>query len=91
MPHLRIETNVPKSKVPEDFVVKAAAVVAKTLGKPESVLYYSFFINISCMVSLSLWQMQGHGIALFLIMSIYRQNVRFYFSILYQTSQHNTT
>ncbi|GBP66482.1 Macrophage migration inhibitory factor [Eumeta japonica] len=31
---LRIETNVPKSKVPQDFVDKAIPILAKALGKP---------------------------------------------------------
>lgn len=39
MPYFRIETNVPKSKIPEDFVTKAVPVLAKALGKPESVSY----------------------------------------------------
>ncbi|GLV36752.1 hypothetical protein CBL_02413 [Carabus blaptoides fortunei] len=34
MPHLRIETNLPKSKVPADFTQRTCAVVAKALGKP---------------------------------------------------------
>lgn len=37
MPHFRIETNVPKSKIPEDFVTKAVPILAKSLGKPEQV------------------------------------------------------
>ncbi|XP_047520582.1 macrophage migration inhibitory factor-like [Pieris napi] len=36
MPHFRIETNVPKSKIPHDFVTKTVPVLAKALGKPES-------------------------------------------------------
>ncbi|CAH2093926.1 unnamed protein product [Euphydryas editha] len=35
MPHLRIETNVPKSQIPQDFVTKAVPILAKSLGKPE--------------------------------------------------------
>ncbi|KAJ8712679.1 hypothetical protein PYW08_007983 [Mythimna loreyi] len=35
MPHFRIETNVPRSKIPQDFVLKAVPVLAKALGKPE--------------------------------------------------------
>lgn len=37
MPHFRIETNVPRSKIPQDFVLKAVPVLAKALGKPEQV------------------------------------------------------
>ena len=37
MPHFRIETNLPKSKIPQDFVSKAIPVLAKALGKPEQV------------------------------------------------------
>lgn len=37
MPHLRIETNLPKSKVPADFTKSTCSVVAKTLGKPLNV------------------------------------------------------
>ncbi|VVD05310.1 unnamed protein product [Leptidea sinapis] len=36
MPHLRIETNVPKNKIPDDFVFKAIPLLAKSLGKPEN-------------------------------------------------------
>jgi phenylpyruvate tautomerase len=36
MPLLRLETNIPKSKVTVDFLNQTAAVMAKTLGKPES-------------------------------------------------------
>ncbi|CAG9104034.1 unnamed protein product [Plutella xylostella] len=36
MPHFRIETNLSKSKVPQDFVTKAIPVLAKALGKPEA-------------------------------------------------------
>nr|XP_037872130.1 macrophage migration inhibitory factor isoform X1 [Bombyx mori] len=35
MPHFRIETNISRSKIPADFVVKAIPVLAKALGKPE--------------------------------------------------------
>ncbi|KAL0818320.1 hypothetical protein ABMA28_008802 [Loxostege sticticalis] len=35
MPHLRIETNVPKNVITQDFILKAGAVIAKTLGKPD--------------------------------------------------------
>ncbi|XP_028157647.1 macrophage migration inhibitory factor homolog [Ostrinia nubilalis] len=35
MPHLRIETNVPKNSISQDFLSKATKVIAKTLGKPE--------------------------------------------------------
>jgi len=37
MPHFRLETNVPKSKVTPELLKKLSAAVAKTLGKPESV------------------------------------------------------
>lgn len=40
MPHFRIETNVPKNKIPLDFVTKAVPVLAKALGKPEQVSYH---------------------------------------------------
>ncbi|KAK7871742.1 hypothetical protein R5R35_014015 [Gryllus longicercus] len=36
MPHFRLETNVPKSKIPSGFLKETCKVVAKTLGKPES-------------------------------------------------------
>jgi hypothetical protein len=39
MPHLRLETNIPKSKITEDFLKQTTALMAKTLGKPESVSY----------------------------------------------------
>ncbi|KAG6442987.1 hypothetical protein O3G_MSEX002681 [Manduca sexta] len=35
MPHFRIETYVPKSQIPPDFVTKAVPILAKALGKPE--------------------------------------------------------
>lgn len=37
MPHFRLETNVPKSKVTPEFLQNLSKAVAKTLGKPESV------------------------------------------------------
>lgn len=37
MPHLRIETNVSKDKVPDDFPQKTCAVLAKAIGKPVNV------------------------------------------------------
>lgn len=37
MPHFRLETNVPKSKVTPDVLKSLSKAVAKTLGKPESV------------------------------------------------------
>lgn len=37
MPHLRIETNVARNQIPQDFVTKAIPVLAKALGKPEQV------------------------------------------------------
>ncbi|XP_041971649.1 macrophage migration inhibitory factor-like [Aricia agestis] len=35
MPHLRIETNLPRSKIPQNFVTKAVPILAQALGKPE--------------------------------------------------------
>jgi len=35
MPHLRIETNVPSSKVTDQHLQELGKIVAKTLGKPE--------------------------------------------------------
>ncbi|KOB66158.1 Macrophage migration inhibitory factor [Operophtera brumata] len=43
MPHFRIETNVPRIKIPADFVTKAVPVLAKALGKPEQVTMYITF------------------------------------------------
>lgn len=48
MPYFRIETNVPKSKIPQDFVTKALPVLAKALGKPEKVL---IFVNKAKLVN----------------------------------------
>lgn len=47
MPHFRIETNVPRSKIPEDFVTKAVPVLAKALGKPEqaSIIIFNVVLN----------------------------------------------
>jgi hypothetical protein len=39
MPHFRLETNIPKSKVTVDFLKQTTALMAKALGKPESVSY----------------------------------------------------
>lgn len=36
MPHFRIETNIPKEKVPKNFGKETTALLAKILGKPES-------------------------------------------------------
>ncbi|GFG29196.1 hypothetical protein Cfor_04923 [Coptotermes formosanus] len=36
MPHFRLETNIPKSKVTVDFLKQTTALMAKALGKPES-------------------------------------------------------
>lgn len=36
MPHLRIETNVPASKVSASLLTELTGLIAKTLGKPES-------------------------------------------------------
>jgi len=36
MPHLRIETNVPKEKIPPNFAKEACSLLAKLLGKPEN-------------------------------------------------------
>lgn len=37
MPHLKIETNVPREKIPADLVKTLCQVVATTLGKPLNV------------------------------------------------------
>jgi hypothetical protein len=37
MPHLRLETSVPKVQIPRDFPRELLSVVAKTLGKAEEV------------------------------------------------------
>jgi phenylpyruvate tautomerase len=36
MPHFSIETNIPKNKVTAYFLKQTTALMAKTLGKPES-------------------------------------------------------
>ncbi|XP_021933369.1 macrophage migration inhibitory factor homolog isoform X3 [Zootermopsis nevadensis] len=36
MPNFRLETNIPKSKITVDFLKQTTALIAKTLGKPES-------------------------------------------------------
>ncbi|XP_067015105.1 macrophage migration inhibitory factor homolog [Anabrus simplex] len=36
MPHFRLETNIPKNRVPAEFLKQTTALMAKTLGKPES-------------------------------------------------------
>uniref|UniRef100_A0A8D8UJL5 L-dopachrome isomerase n=1 Tax=Cacopsylla melanoneura TaxID=428564 RepID=A0A8D8UJL5_9HEMI len=36
MPVFRLETNIPKDKIPANFGKETGALVAKTLGKPES-------------------------------------------------------
>lgn len=46
MPHFRLETNVPKSKVTPELLKKLSKAVAKTLGKPEAVNNHVFFDNI---------------------------------------------
>ncbi|KAI5634220.1 macrophage migration inhibitory factor (MIF) domain-containing protein [Phthorimaea operculella] len=46
MPHFRIETNVPKSKVPQDFLTKAVSVLAKTVGKPEQYCVVSIIPDV---------------------------------------------
>jgi len=46
MPHFRLETNISKSKITSEVLKKISAAVAKTLGKPESVNTYLFFIDI---------------------------------------------
>lgn len=45
MPHLRIETNVSKSKIPEDFVSKAIPILANSLGKPAQVSLSTIFYH----------------------------------------------
>jgi hypothetical protein len=37
MPHLKITTNVSKSSIPGNFMKETSALIAKMLGKPESV------------------------------------------------------
>jgi hypothetical protein len=37
MPYLRIETNVSKDKIPASFGKDMTQIIAKSLGKPESV------------------------------------------------------
>ena len=37
MPCLRIETNVAKDKIPSNFGLEMSQLIAKSLGKPESV------------------------------------------------------
>jgi hypothetical protein len=37
MPNFRLETNIPKNKITVDFLKQTTALIAKTLGKPESV------------------------------------------------------
>jgi len=37
MPHFRLETNIPRSNIPDSFPKELNQVVAKTLGKPEEV------------------------------------------------------
>lgn len=46
MPHFRIETNVPRSKIPQDFVLKAVPVLAKALGKPEQYCVVSIIPDV---------------------------------------------
>jgi len=54
MPHFRLETNVPKSKVTPELLKKLSAAVAKTLGKPEAVNTYFFFIVIFLLMNVLL-------------------------------------
>lgn len=44
MPHLRIETNLSKSEIPEKFAQKTCSVVAQCLGKPLNVGAILFYI-----------------------------------------------
>ena len=37
MPHLRLDTNVSKDKIPKDFAKELVSVLAETLGKAEEV------------------------------------------------------
>jgi hypothetical protein len=39
MPTFAVYTNLQRSSIPDDFVLKASAFIAKQLGKPESVSY----------------------------------------------------
>ncbi|XP_073955132.1 macrophage migration inhibitory factor-like [Choristoneura fumiferana] len=34
MPHFQIQTNLPRSKIPQDFVYKSVPILAKILDKP---------------------------------------------------------
>lgn len=45
MPHLRIETNVSKDAVPKELPQELCKLIAKLLGKPESVRKLIIFIN----------------------------------------------
>ncbi|XP_049942435.1 macrophage migration inhibitory factor homolog [Schistocerca serialis cubense] len=36
MPHLSLQTNVPKSKISQDFLKETTKVIANTLSKPDS-------------------------------------------------------
>lgn len=40
MPHLKIETNVPKEKIPANAAKELVSLVAKILSKPENVSYF---------------------------------------------------
>jgi hypothetical protein len=37
MPHFRLETNVAAEKIPKSFLTDTTALIAKILGKPQSV------------------------------------------------------
>lgn len=47
MPCFTINTNVPSDKVPQDFLKKTSALVAKSLSKPESVRTLQSFLMCS--------------------------------------------
>lgn len=50
MPHFRLETNIPKSKVTPEVLKNLSKAVAKTLGKPESVNFF-FNLCVTCRVN----------------------------------------
>lgn len=44
MPYFQLNTNVPKSKITDEFLTSTSKLVASTLGKPESVSFSRYFI-----------------------------------------------
>ena len=47
MPHFHISTNVSKSEIPSNFLKETSALIAKILGKPESVSIRVLFFESS--------------------------------------------